>query len=176
MKSYKLTESHSYEEIDAAPAPAAAQSAFRPPPEIGVAIIVLAIGFMLCFDRLIRRTGRALAAACLAAACLLLSGCVSKDKIDSGAKWAKNYYEQPNTAEILHIEGSNVLWTVSGATRITLSTPVPPKSVIPASPRWYDSVADVAKTVAPWFFMAWAVDNGAIGSRSTTINNAAPAQ
>ena len=117
-----------------------------------------------------------LTAACMAAACLTMSGCntVNEKNIKAGASWAKSYYNQPNMAEVLQIRGTNVTWTVSGASEIVLSTPVPTKSVIPQSAQWYDGLYDTLRTVAPYAFMGWMFRDGA-GSSRTTINNAAPA-
>ena len=118
-----------------------------------------------------------LTAACMAAACLH-TGCstVNEKNIKAGASWAKSYYNQPNMAEVLKISGTNVTWKIENATEIVLSTPVPPKSVIPANPQWYDGLYDTLRTVAPYVFLGWAVSDGGLGSRSsTTVNNAAPA-
>ncbi len=117
-----------------------------------------------------------LTAACMAAACLL-TGCntVNEKNIKAGSDWAKHYYTQPNMAEVLQVRGSNVTWTVSGASEIVLSTPVPTKSVLPQNPQWYDGLYDTLRTVAPYAFMGWMFRDG-VGSSRTTVNNAAPAQ
>lgn len=110
----------------------------------------------------------------LACAVIALSGCstINKENIDAGANWAEKFYDQPNVAEIFRAEGTNMTLTVTGATLVSLSTPVPPKSVIPREPEWYDGLYDTIKTVAPYAFMGWIFTDGGFGSRSTsTVNN-----
>lgn len=82
------------------------------------------------------------------------------------------YYAQTNVAEILHIEGTNLTFTVSGATKFVLSTPVPPKSIIPRDVSWYDGAFDMLKSVAPWLVFGFMLDNGGFGnSKTTTTTN-----
>ena len=107
---------------------------------------------------------------------LVMTGCstVNKDNINAGAKWAEKYYTQPNVAEIFHAEGSNVCVHITGATLLTISTPVPPKSIIPREPSFFEGLWDAVKTCAPYAFMYGIVAQGGIGnSSSTTVNNAA---
>ncbi len=107
----------------------------------------------------------------------LLTGCStpSKDQIKAGAGWAKDYYQQPNTAEIINAEGTNITWTISGCTKLVFSTPIPTKSVIPREQTFTDGLFDTFKTIAPWVFMGWAVHDGAFsgGSHTTTTTTAA---
>lgn len=117
-----------------------------------------------------------------ATAMILASGCntVNKENIEAGAGWAEKYYNQPTVAEILHVEGTNLTLTVSGATKFVLSTPVPPKSIIPRDPTWYEGMFDTVRTIAPWIFMGWAIHDGAFGGATTTtsastVNHAAAA-
>lgn len=109
------------------------------------------------------------------AAAAVLAGCATSDKtVKAGAAWAKDYYNQPNTAEIVVVEGTNVSWKIENASRIVFSTPVPTKSVIPREPGIMDGLFDTLKTVAPWLMMGWMVhDSGGLGSSTHTVNNAA---
>lgn len=94
--------------------------------------------------------------------------------IDSATELGKAYYNQPNMAKIVEIEGTNMEFHVTGATRFCLSSPVPVKQIIPRENAWYDGVADTLKTYAPWFFMAYWVHEGGFGndnSRTTTTTN-----
>lgn len=113
---------------------------------------------------------------------LASTGCntVNKDNIEAGAGWAEKYYNQPNVAPIWVIENTNANqvaeFTVKNFTRFEMSTPVPPKSIIPRDPTWYEGIFDTAKTVAPWIMMGWMVhDSGGLGkstssSSTTTIS------
>lgn len=102
-------------------------------------------------------------------------GCASEKNIKAGAGWAEKFYNQPNNTEIFHVEGTNVVWNISGATKIVVSTPVPMKSVIPRDPTWTESMFDAIKTVAPYAFLGWAVHEGAFGgtgdTTTSTVNN-----
>lgn len=109
-----------------------------------------------------------------AAAIALAAGCATEKNIKAGTGWAKEYYGQPNAAEILHVEGTNICLTLSGASSLTLSTPVPTKNMIPKEATWTDGLFDTLKTVAPWVFMGWAIEQGGFGnSSSSTVNNGA---
>jgi hypothetical protein len=107
--------------------------------------------------------------AALAAA--LLAGCSTEKNVKAAAGWARDYYGQPNAAEILVVEGTNVAWQITGASRIVLSTPVPTKSVIPREPGIADGFFETVRAVAPWIFMGWAIHDGGFGSDTTTVNN-----
>lgn len=112
-----------------------------------------------------------LTAACLMlAASTLQTGCASTspEAAKAAAQIPLAYYGQTNVAEILHIEGTNLTFTVSGATKFVLSTPVPPKSIIPRDVRWYDGLFDSIKSVAPWITMAFMLDHGGFGNSKTT--------
>jgi len=106
----------------------------------------------------------------------LLTGCstVTPQNIAAGTKWAEKYYDQPNVAEIFHAEGTNVCVHITGATLLTISTPVPAKSIIPREPSFFEGLWDAVKTCAPYAFMYGIFAHGGIGnSTSTTVNNAA---
>lgn len=107
---------------------------------------------------------------------LILVGCGTVKQVDTN-KWAKDYYNAPNVATLWIVENTNAgqacEFTVKNFTRFEMNTPVPPKSIIPRDPTWYEGVFDTLKTVAPWAIFGWMVhDAGGIG-QSTTINNAA---
>ncbi len=65
---------------------------------------------------------------------------------------AAAYYNQPNSAEYMEMEGSNLVWSITGATRIKMSGPIPTKSIYPREEgtlkQVMDGTADIAKTVA----------------------------
>ena len=119
-----------------------------------------------------------LAAVALATAGLIAGGCSStrygsdspsaNTAVDSATELGKAYYHQPNMAKIVEIEGANMEFHVTGATRFCLSSPVPTKQIIPREPSWYNGVADTLKTYAPWFFMAYWVHEGGFGNDSST--------
>lgn len=91
------------------------------------------------------------------ASAAMLAGCAST--VDAN-KWAESYYNQANTAEILHVEGTNVSITLSGATKLVLSTPVLPKQMMPRDTTWLDSLMDGVKTVAPWVAVGYLGTHG----------------
>lgn len=78
-----------------------------------------------------------------------LCGCGTVKQVDTNA-WAKDYYNQPNVAPILHAKGTNVCISISGAQELTLSTPVPTKSIIPRDPGVLDSLNGMVGSVLPW--------------------------
>ena len=86
--------------------------------------------------------------------CLLASGCATSANDVAMAQVAANtavsYYNQPNTAETMVLEGPNLTWTIQGATKITMTAPIPPKSVYPRDQGTLQTLlsggADIAKT------------------------------
>ncbi|HPS07327.1 MAG TPA: hypothetical protein PLG22_07330 [Kiritimatiellia bacterium] len=110
----------------------------------------------------------------IAAACLALAGCkTAKDAAGSFEELGKAYYSQTNCSEILRVEGTNLTFTVTGATLLSLATPVPPKQIMPRETSWYDATADILKTIAPWVFMGYMFHEADIGSgtKTSTVNN-----
>ena len=106
--------------------------------------------------------------AIMCAAAVLCGGCGTVKQVDTNA-WARDYYNQPNVAPILHAVGSNVWFTISGATELTLSTPVPPKSIIPRDPGVLDSIGGVIGNVMP---MAGAMYlGGKLAARPATVQS-----
>lgn len=69
-----------------------------------------------------------------------------------GFETAKAYYQQPIKADYLVIEGDAVEWTIKGAKRVTLSGPIPAKSIYPRDQGTLqtvlDGAGDLAKTAA----------------------------
>lgn len=126
--------------------------------------------------------GKTVASAAAIAACALVcAGCLSAPggAADAAASGMTKYYDQDNSAEILHVEGTNVCISLTGATKLVLSTPVPPKNMMPRDPSWLDSLMDGAKSIAPWAVVGYL---GAHGSytptpsiRGSTTINTAPA-
>lgn len=120
----------------------------------------------------------------LAASAMILAGCstMTEEKIQAGAGWAESYYNAANVAEIMVVENDNTNQCaeihIKNFTRFVLNTPVPPKSIIPREPTFFEGMWDTVKTVAPYAFMYGIVSEGVIGnntSTSSTVNNAAPA-
>ena len=81
----------------------------------------------------------------------LQTGCTTAGSaaVSDARKLGEAYYKQPNVAEFLRIGGTNLSFTVSGASLVSLGAPVPPKQIIPREESWVHSTADVLKTVAP---------------------------
>jgi hypothetical protein len=87
---------------------------------------------------------------------LMCSGCsttandVAMAKI--AADTASNYYTQPNSATYMEFEGSNVTFSVTGASKLVFSGPIPTKSIYPREEGTLktvvDGVADITKTAA----------------------------
>jgi len=115
---------------------------------------------------------------------VMLSGCASQQKpvrttycadgtvvestlIDSATELGQAYYNQPNTAQLINAEGTNITWSITGCTSLVFSVPVPPKQIVPRESSWYNGVADTLKTYAPWFFMAYWVHEGGFGNTTT---------
>jgi len=99
------------------------------------------------------------------------TGCGTSGNVKTGEvsnNIPEMYYNQPSTASILSVEGPtngpgvSMTLTISNATKICLSTPIPPKQMLPRDPNWIESLGDVVKTVAPW------VAVGYLGSHVTS--------
>lgn len=115
----------------------------------------------------------------LVATATLQTGCTTAGSaaVSDARKLGEAYYKQPNVAEFLRIEGTNLSFTVSGASLVSLGAPVPPKQIIPREESWVHSTADVLKTVAPWIFMGYlfhSTDLGSGSTSSTVTNNTTP--
>ena len=93
---------------------------------------------------------------------------IEETVIDSLTELGKAYYAQPNMAKVIEIEGTNLLFSVSGATRFCLSSPVPPKQIIPRDTSWYSGLVDTMKTIAPWIFMGYLFHEADFGDTITT--------
>ena len=74
----------------------------------------------------------------LGIAMLVSTGCSSNpDAARYAYQTSMGYYNQPNTANVLHIktgEGGKASLTLEGDAELTLNTPVPTKSIIPRDP------------------------------------------
>lgn len=85
----------------------------------------------------------------------LCSGCATTANDVAMAKiaadTASNYYQQPNSADYMVMEGTNLEWTIKGATRLVFSGPIPAKSIYPREEgtlkQVLDGAGDIAKTV-----------------------------
>ena len=88
-------------------------------------------------------------ATALALAGAVLTGCGTVKPVNANT-WAKDYYNQPNTAQIASIEGDNVEFSIKGAKRIVLNTPLPAKTVIPRDPGVLEAMSGMLGNVLPW--------------------------
>ena len=77
------------------------------------------------------------------------------------------YYAQPRTAEIVHAVGSNVTFTISGASELTLSTPVPPASIYPRDQGTIEAIVNGLKDIVPWGVAGYV--GGKLAARPTTV-------
>jgi hypothetical protein len=96
-----------------------------------------------------KKTRIVMSAAALSFIGVALTGCGTVKEVNANA-WAKDYYNQPNTAQIASIEGDNVEFSIKGAKRIVLNTPVPTKSIIPRDPGVLDSLSGMIGNCLPW--------------------------
>lgn len=94
------------------------------------------------------------------------SGCGTVKEVDANG-WAKDYYNQPNTANIASIEGDNVEFSIKGAKRIVLNTPVPPKSIIPRDPGVLDAIGGLMGNALPWVGAMYV--GGKLADRPATV-------
>jgi len=86
--------------------------------------------------------------------CLMLlftSGCattandVAMAKIAAGT--ASDYYAQPNSATYMEFEGSNVTFSISGASKLVFSGPIPAKSIYPREEGALKTVVEGAQDI-----------------------------
>ena len=136
------------------------------------AAVTSASGFIR--PRLMARLGFALL--CIALVAPLLSGYSSlvSDKQSRYVLEAYQAYQNaPNTADILVVEAptnTTAELTLKGFSRVCLSTPVPPKTVLPRDPTVWESLFDTVKTVAPWAAMGWIINSGGISSSTSSTS------
>ena len=115
----------------------------------------------------------------LCAVMLCASGCagLSEKKIAAAGKIADSYYNSANVAELWSMTSSNGTGKVTfeNFNTFTMNTPVPPKTIIPREPTFWEGAWDTVKTLGPWAFFGYALGSGgrANHSSSTTVNNAA---
>jgi hypothetical protein len=96
---------------------------------------------------------------------MLVSGCATTANDVAMAKiaadTAANYYAQPNNATYMEFEGSNVTFSITGASKLTFSGPIPTKSIYPREEGTLktvvDGVTDITKTAALGVFGVQAV-------------------
>lgn len=110
---------------------------------------------------------------------LLTSGCgtVSDQQTAEAKEIALAYYSQPKVAELWTIENTGTnpcTFTVSGFTKFTMNTPVPPISIMPKDPSSLAIIGDAIKTAVPYAAGAYLL-HGNIGNGSHTVNNNAAA-
>ena len=119
------------------------------------------------------RIVRMAAAIAIAVVGLMLAGCGS---LLPGTKdvnvntLGRDYYNQPNTAQVLNLEGDSVEISIKGAKKLTLSCPVPTKNMIPQSPGVLDSIGGLFNQVVPW--IAGAYIGGKLADRPATVQPA----
>ena len=82
---------------------------------------------------------------------LFTSGCattandVAVAKIAAGT--ASDYYAQPNSATYMEFEGSNVTFSISGASKLVFSGPIPAKSIYPREEGALKTVVEGAQDI-----------------------------
>ena len=110
----------------------------------------------------------------------VMSGCGTSGNIKTGDitnNIPQMFYGQPNTANILSVKGATngpgvcMTLTISNASEICLSTPIPAKQMLPRDPNWIESMGDVVKTVAPWVAVGYLGTHGSY-TPSTTVKGA----
>ncbi len=52
--------------------------------------------------------------------------------------------------------------TFESFSTFTMNTPVPPKTIIPREPTFWESAWDTAKTLGPWAFFGYAMGRGGL--------------
>lgn len=74
----------------------------------------------------------------------LVLGCSTSPlkKVDANA-WVHDYYNQPRSADLVYIEGTNISVTISGATKFRIATQLPVISVIPRDPSTLDTLGNM---------------------------------
>lgn len=83
---------------------------------------------------------------------VLFSGCagLQTKKIDAN-EWAKDYYGQQRTGDLVTLKGKAMSITMTGVDEMKLSAQLPPISIIPREPSWYDSMSQLLPTLG----LAW---------------------
>jgi hypothetical protein len=109
-----------------------------------------------------------------------IAGCGTSGNTKTG-EFSNNipqmFYGQPNTASILSVEGATngpgvcMTLSISNATKICLSTPIPAKQMLPRDPNWIESMGDVVKTVAPWVAVGY-LGSHVSSTPATTVKGA----
>lgn len=96
---------------------------------------------------------------------ILATGCSTPlKKIDANA-WARDYYAQQRTGDLITLEGTNMSITMTGVSKFKLASQLPPITVIPREPTWWDSASQVIPTLG----MAW-MGVSAINRGPTVVN------
>lgn len=90
---------------------------------------------------------------------------VEMAKVAQGTALA--YYAQPRTAPIVHAVGSNLTFTITGASELTLSTPTPPNSIYPRDQGTLSAIVEGVKDIVPWGVAGYV--GGKLASRPTTV-------
>jgi len=111
--------------------------------------------------------------AAVAAAGLACGGCGSllpSTKPVNVNTWMEDYYGQKRNTETMIIEGTNVEFSIKGATKIVMAAPVQPISIIPREPGVLDSIGNLFGQVVPW--VAGAYIGGKLADRPATVQPA----
>lgn len=143
------------------------------PNEVWIGLFGLALAFLRAGSP--AAAAKVVLVALLLLPTLLMTGCgtVSDQQTAEAKEIALAYYSQPKVAELWTIEndGTNTCtFTVSGFTRFTMNTPVPPISIMPKDPGSLAIIGDAIKTAVPYVAGAYLL-HGNIGNGSHTVNN-----
>jgi hypothetical protein len=122
-----------------------------------IMILIAAIWSVIEKKKIVLPSAAGMFLACvLGCGMVLTSGCattandVAMARIASDT--AQNYYQQPNKADYMVMEGTNLEWTIKGATRLVFSGPIPAKSIYPREEgslkQIMDGAGEIAKTAA----------------------------
>ncbi len=114
--------------------------------------------------------GLLLLCVCMSAGCANLT----TSKINAAGKIAESYYNSANVAELWRMTSTNNTGRIvfENFNEFVMNTPVPPKTIIPREPSFWEGAWDTVKTLGPWAFFYGAVQSGAMGGGThSTVNN-----
>ena len=91
---------------------------------------------------------------CGLAAMVVAVGCATSQRdvelAQVGASIASNYYAHVDCAPVLGVEGTNISFSITGASKISLSMPTQPKSIYPRDASALQAVGNTLERAVPW--------------------------
>lgn len=109
---------------------------------------------------------RAMMIAAMVVAAGMIAGCGTVKPVNANT-WARDYYNQPNTAPLIELTGKAMDIHLTGVDSVRVSTQLPTKNVIPRDPGVLDSIGGLFGSVAPW--IAGAYLGGKLAERPATV-------